>query len=302
MFKEWDSRKKILLVVSIIFLAGIITILPKAFASLNPIKSVKIYSENAKYDQGDQGAFEITKSGKWVAKGEAEVTFDVNTIKKIDSTNTDVILVLDVSGSMVGEKLAKVKSDSKDLIDNLFLNSKNRVGLITFSDDSEILSQITDQLDNVKSQIDTLEADGETNYYQALRNVEEIMKSYNKEDNRDCIVLFLTDGLPNINTPSEQGEYRYLKSVYPYLVINGVQYEMGSSVLDPIKKISDNQFIAERSTLDNTLLEASVPKLDYDSFTIVDYVDTNYFTVDSESDIKVNQGKVTFNKEDRELF
>ena len=143
MMKEKENQKKILSIVGFLVIIGIIIYIPYSLAAVEPVKSVKIYSENTDYKQKDQGAFEITKSGKWVAKGEAEVTFDVETIKKIDSKHADVLLVLDVSGSMVGGKLDAVKRDSKDLIDNLFLNSENKVGLITFSDNSTILSQIT---------------------------------------------------------------------------------------------------------------------------------------------------------------
>ena len=301
MLQKFDKKKKGIAIIIFIFLIGILVFLPKSFASPVPVKSVKIYSENTNYGSGDQGAFEITKSGEWVEKGEAEVTFLVNTRKKIDNTDTDVLLVLDTSASMEGSKLSKVKSDSKDLVDSLLLNSNNKVGLISFSTDSKILSQLTNQKETVKNQIEALQADGETNYYQALRNVEEILKTYQKEENKNLIVLFLTDGVPNINTPNEQGEYRYIKSEYPYVVINGIQYEMGSSIASPIQKMSDNQFLAEIDTLENTLLEASVPKLNYEKFTIVDYIDTDYFRVDSEKDITVNQGTVTFNKEEQTI-
>ena len=67
-------------------------------------------------------------------------------------------------------------------------------------------------------------ASGETNYYQALVKVDDVLSTYTKKSNRDCVVLFLTDGLPTVDTPNEIGHYKYIKSKYNYLDINGIQY------------------------------------------------------------------------------
>ena len=44
----------------------------------------------------DPGAWQVTKSGEWTGKGEATVTFDVDTVLKSETQYTDIIFVLDI--------------------------------------------------------------------------------------------------------------------------------------------------------------------------------------------------------------
>ena len=229
------------------------------FSLQEPVKSITITSNNVSYQNNEGGSWKVTKSAKWTSTGKARITFDVDTIAKIpDNKYTDIIMVLDISGSMNGDKLSKVKSDSIELINSMLSNIHNKVGLITFESNSTLVSNLTNDKTTLIDQINSLSDKGSTNYYRALENVDNILKNYIKENNRECVVLFLTDGYPNKEAPNEVGEYNYLKSTYPYITINGIQYEMGNTVLDPIKKISDNQFIADIDTLNNVLFDASV--------------------------------------------
>ena len=130
--------------------------------------------------------------------------------------------------------------------------------MITFDTESQIVSGLTNDKDLLIEEVNSLELARSTNYYQALVNVDTILKDYQQEENREMIILFLTDGYPNEDTPNQIAQYKYLKSEYPYITVNGVQYEMGNNILDPIKEVSDNQFIADMETLNNVLLDASV--------------------------------------------
>ena len=298
--KYWNSlerRKKIGVSIGILLVVFLAVFIPMSLAVLEPVKSVVITSRELSYEGKEGGAYQITKSGKWVKKGTAEITFDVDTVLKASGGNKDIIFVLDVSGSMNGDKLDRVKSDSIELINSLLSDDQNKAALITFETNSQILSELTNEKEKLVETINSLTTGNMTNYYQALVNVDQVLKNYVIEENRECIVLFLTDGYPNENIPNEEAQYRYLKSQYPFLTINGVQYEMGEDVLEPIKKVSDYQYIADRETLHNVLFDAAVVPEVYENFEITDFIDTNYFTVEDESDIKVSEGKVIFDKE-----
>ncbi len=274
-----------------------IVLIPSSFSLETEIRSVTITSKKLSYEQKEPGSWNIEKSAEWTSKGKARITFDVDTVLKTENAYTDIILVLDVSGSMEGEKLDRVKQDSKELVNSLLSNPDNRVALITFSTTSSLVSGLTNDKDGILNQIDDLTDLDNTNYYQPLINVDEILKDYQKEENRECIVLFLTDGYPNEDIPNQIAEYSYLKKQYPYLTINGIQYEMGSSILEPIKEISDYQFLADMESLNNVLFEASVTPIPYSSFTITDYLDSNYFEIENIANIQVSQGKVNLEYE-----
>ena len=268
-----------------------------AFAAVEPVRSIVIQSEHTDFASAEEGSWQVTKSGYWTNYGEAEVTLDVDTSLMTNNNYTDIIFVLDISESMSGEKLDRVKSDSKELIQSLLSNKNNRAALITFDTSSQIVSDLTNDEEQLTNAIDNLQVTGTTNYYQALVNVDSILQDYQKESGREMIVLFLTDGYPNVDTPNQITQYQYLKSKYPYITINGIQYEMGDSILNPIKEISDNQFIADMETLNNVLFDASVSPIKYDTYQIIDYIDNDNFTLESKDNIKITTGKVELTEE-----
>ena len=299
-----DKLRKLLknkhkeIVASLVFIVSLcIFSFSYAFAVVDPVRSITITSNNTNYENKEEGSWQVTKSGYWKDYGEAEVTLDVDTSLMESNQYTDIIFVLDISDSMDGDKLNRVKKDSKELISSLLSSHNNKAALITFESNSQIVSDLTNDEELLINKIDSLRATGMTNYYQALENVDNILRNYQKESDEKIIVLFLTDGYPNINTPNQISEYNYLKSAYPYITINGIQYEMGSSILNPIKEISDNQFIADMETLNNVLFNASVDPITYETYQIIDYIDNDNFILNSKDDINVSQGTVELTEE-----
>ena len=123
------TNSKLVLVFSVLILVlGIISV-PRIFAVLQPVKSIEIFSKGLDYTKKTPGSWKIDKSAEWVSKGVAEITFDVDSIIKQNPKNRDILFVLDVSGSMEGTKLNKVKSDASELITTLLSNEKNKAGL-----------------------------------------------------------------------------------------------------------------------------------------------------------------------------
>ncbi len=256
------------------------------------IKSVEIQSDN----YNNPGSWHIDKSAKWIGLHKAQVTFDVNSVMKTNGNYKDIILVIDISGSMSGSKLEKAINDSKELVSYVLSDTNNRVAIITFDSMSTIVSEFSNEKDELLKKLDAITVAGATNYDVALKNVDTIMNGYVKKSNSDVVMLFLTDGYPNEDTPNQIGTYESLKDKYPYMLINGVQYEMGTSVIDEIKQITDSQWVADQSTLNNVLFEASVSPEAYEDFIVTDYIDEK-FKVDSVNDIKVTIGSVALTTE-----
>lgn len=263
------------------------------------LQGLGIYTEEVKIveiesnDYDNQGSWHIDKSAKWTGSNTAQVTFDVNSIMKTGDHYKDVVLVLDISGSMSGEKMDKAISDSKELVSYLLSNSQNRIAIVTFDSTSTVISAFSNDKNDLLTKLDAITTTGCTNYNAALQNVDIVMNGYTKQSNRDVVTLFLTDGYPNEDTPNQVGTFEVLKDKYPYMTINGVQYEMGSEIIDEIRQITDSQWVADQSTLNNVLFEASVTQIVYEKFIITDYVHDDYFTISSVNDIKVSTGTVT---------
>ena len=81
----------------------------------------------------------------------------------------DIILVIDTSGSMYGSKFQKAISDSKELINYVLADTNNRVAIITFSDESSIVSEFSNGKDTLLSKLDSLKVIDDTNYNIALK-------------------------------------------------------------------------------------------------------------------------------------
>lgn len=76
-----------------------------AYAISAPISSVIITSENVSYEEKVPGSWQVEKSAKWISKGKSRVTFDVDTTLMAKEEASDIIFVVDTSGSMEGDKL-----------------------------------------------------------------------------------------------------------------------------------------------------------------------------------------------------
>lgn len=103
----------------------------------------------------------------------------------------DVIVVLDQSGSMFGDKWTQAQDAAKYVLDNL--NSEDRFNVVVFSTGVNVYANDMQGLDSVsdaKDWISNLEAIGGTNISGALDSALQM-----SDDARQTVVLFLTDGL-----------------------------------------------------------------------------------------------------------
>ncbi len=110
----------------------------------------------------------------------------------------DVILVLDTSGSMEGEKLNQAKEASKYVLNHL--NEEDRFNVIAFSTGSKHFAldlQPVSSAPEVVSWIDRMDALGGTNINLALLEALSLRADLeDDEGGRPLVLLFLTDGLP----------------------------------------------------------------------------------------------------------
>ena len=88
---------------------------------------------------------------------------------KINDNYKDIILLIDTSGSKYGSKIQKAIIYSKELINYVLADTNNRVAIITFSDESSIVSEFSNGKDTLLSKLDSLKVIDDTNYNIALK-------------------------------------------------------------------------------------------------------------------------------------
>jgi Ca-activated chloride channel family protein len=145
----------------------------------------------------------------------------------------DVILVLDVSGSMRGDKIEQAKEALSFVLDNL--HDEDRFNIIAFSTSTRHYARDlvwADERGEARDFVARLEASGSTDINRAL--LEALTMA---EQERPTILIFLTDGLPTvgevdadriIDNAGEAAPERV--RIFPF----GVGYDVNTTLLDTI--------------------------------------------------------------------
>jgi len=145
----------------------------------------------------------------------------------------DVILVIDRSGSMEGEKFMQAQEAAHYILDHL--NPEDHFSLISFSTDISAYASFPSSVEDVPSAkhwVDRLSAVGSTDINRALLEAAAIT-----DQERPTYLIFLTDGLPTEGvTESEQILRNFERSapknlrLFPF----GVGYDVDTFLLDSL--------------------------------------------------------------------
>jgi len=117
--------------------------------------------------------------------------------------NADLICVIDISGSMQGEKIELVKESLKILVE--MMEPKDRIALVLFDQQSELLYDLNFLDEKNKKQvinlINQIEARGGTNIASGLQVAVDILKKEKKnakeDEGRSSSIILLSDGCDN---------------------------------------------------------------------------------------------------------
>ena len=140
--------------------------------------------------------------------GTLRVTLALTAAPDIVSNPTDIVLVLDRSGSMTGTPLADMKVGAKtfiDLIDEATdssqdgqIGSGSRLGVVSFSNTAVADTQLITSVDALKAAVDNLSAGGSTNHADAFAKAIQLFDPASA--NAKVMVMF-TDGNTTIGAP-----------------------------------------------------------------------------------------------------
>ncbi len=133
--------------------------------------------------------------------GSLRVTLALAASPDISSNPTDIVLILDRSGSMAGTPLANMKSGANTFIDIIDeatdgapdgnIGSGSRIGIVSFADTAVQNTQLITSVATLKAAVNSLSAGGSTNHADAFAQATALFDP--ASTNAKVIVMF-TDG------------------------------------------------------------------------------------------------------------
>ena len=147
----------------------------------------------------------------------------------------DVLLVLDTSGSMKGDKIEQAKGALEFVLRRL--NDEDRFNIVAFSSGIRLYAdglRPAEEADEALSFVRGLEARGGTNIHRALLTALE-----QAGEERPTFIIFLTDGLPTVGETEVETILEHVKQQAPEGVrffAFGVGYDVNTILLDTLAK------------------------------------------------------------------
>jgi RHS repeat-associated protein len=106
----------------------------------------------------------------------------------------DVVLVLDRSGSMAGQRLTDAKSAAKTFVDFMLLAEGDQVGLVSFQSTGRVDRQLTNDGASVKAAVDAITAGGGTDIASGITAAHAELISARHNPASTPVMIVLSDG------------------------------------------------------------------------------------------------------------
>lgn len=116
-----------------------------------------------------------------------------NAITHPSSSERDIVLVLDTSGSMDGMPLDETKKAATKFVDTI-LKEDASIGIVNYDIESNIASDFSNNKNSLDNVINDIEAGGSTNIEAGLRSADEMLEKSSAEKK---IIVLMSDGEPN---------------------------------------------------------------------------------------------------------
>ena len=197
----------------------------------------------------------------WIDDSVYHDAFSVQSAVKDTSRYT--VLTLDVSGSMSGTPISKLKEASKNFV-SLLLNSRgtNYIAIVKFASSASIACGFTNDPEELNTAIDSLSANGGTDTAYGLQKSKELYESAALTVTTERNIVLISDGSPN----SEADAQTEANKMFFDYNIYSLGYNMSSSEQKFMKTVqncgycnatNDTELDSAVTEIANTILTGS---------------------------------------------
>ena len=124
-------------------------------------------------------------------------------ITNFGSEPRDVVLVLDVSGSMSGQPMRETIKSANNFVSSVLKASPStRISVITYSYDSSVLIEGSNDKKKLQKVINGLRDNGNTNMYSGITAADDILTRSNSQKK---LMVLMSDGYPNAGESDSSG-------------------------------------------------------------------------------------------------
>lgn len=151
------------------------------------------YSDGT-WNDGDFGNKTVNGGSAFICEwGEYEIDPQISEPVRTTSDERDIVLVLDVSGSMSGTPMAETKKASANFIDTI-LDEDASIGIVTYDDSSYMLSDFSVDKSFLTDAVSSIYGGGGTNIEAGLAEAHAML---NASGAKKKIIVLMSDGEPN---------------------------------------------------------------------------------------------------------
>ena len=152
-------------------------------------------SEFGNIEEPNPGSVHLNKVAVDIGGGQYEVTLTVTGIPVV--TSTDIVLVVDTSGSMKGGKMSAAITAAKNFIDTIIAkNQGHRIAIVSFAETPQVVSDFSTNATSLKNAIDTFSADGGTHLEGGIYLARQLLASASSIATNKKSIVVLGDGSP----------------------------------------------------------------------------------------------------------
>ena len=153
-------------------------------------------------DSSERDGVIVSKKAERTGQNAYDITLSVTVPKSIvvPGTDTDVVLVVDSSGSMDGIKMRSAKQAAEDFTEQLVRTTEAtvRVGIVDYDTMAQVVRQLSDNTNGLDDDLDKIGASGGTNIQAGLHEAREML---NSSSSAKKVIVLLSDGEPTYSYP-----------------------------------------------------------------------------------------------------